>query len=187
MKTTKVKCTECGTEFEKRNADYNRTERLGKRHFCNRSCSVSNRNKNWPLNERRKYCYQIKQHAGNRKDEFSPFRYFIIKSRVFSRREKYGSPTIDVEYLKDLWRRQNGICPYTGIKMILPQNTKENMSIHSLKKASLDRIDSTKGYLKGNVHFVCLSINLAKKNFPHEDMIEFIKEIKNAGNVPSVS
>ena len=84
---------------------------------------------------------------------------------------------IDIVYLKELWNKQNGICPYTGIKMILPKNTKENQSIHSPKKASLDRIDSSKEYTKENVEFVCCSVNYAKNSFTREEMKEFFEEI----------
>ena len=40
MKTVKVICANCGKEFGKRVADYNRTQRRGIRHFCGRSCAV---------------------------------------------------------------------------------------------------------------------------------------------------
>lgn len=77
---------------------------------------------------------------------------------------------ITPEYLKQLWDSQHGICPYTGFDMELIGN--------SLNQASLDRIDSTKGYIKGNVEFVCLFINLAKNKFPKEDVQEFIERLK---------
>ena len=45
------------------------------------------------------------------------------------------------------------------------------------RKASLDRINSSKGYVKGNVEFVCSSINLAKNSFTREQMKEFLRSI----------
>lgn len=83
---------------------------------------------------------------------------------------------LDVVYLKELWDKQKGLCPYTGIKMLLPQTSSDH-SIHSLKKASLDRIDSKKEYVKGNVEFVCCAINLAKNSFTRKEMKEFLSEI----------
>lgn len=94
---------------------------------------------------------------------------------------------IDLEYLKELWESQRGVCPYTGIKMILPHNTKEHMRIHSLKKASLDRIDPSKGYLKNNVEFVCCAINYAKNSFSREQMKEFLLEIGGAARIEAGS
>lgn len=92
---------------------------------------------------------------------------------------KHGSDiNIDTSYLKTLWETQRGICPYTGIKMLLPNNTKTYAKVHSLRKASLDRIDSTKGYTKGNVEFVCYAINLAKNKFTKDEMKDFIRELR---------
>jgi len=84
---------------------------------------------------------------------------------------------IDANYLKELWNKQHGICPYTGIPMLLPRNTKHDPSLRSLKKASLDRIDSAKGYVKGNVEFVCMFVNLAKNSFPRQEVKEFLRMI----------
>lgn len=83
---------------------------------------------------------------------------------------------LDVKYLKELWDKQNGICPYTKIKMVLPKTSAE-WNIRSLKKASLDRIDPRQEYKKGNVEFVCLAVNLAKNSFTREEMKEFLSEI----------
>ncbi len=176
MKTVTVKCQECKNEFEKRKAEFTRSEKKGMKHFCSPSCSTTHRNKNLPVEEYRKHCYNIAQHAGCRQDEHSCFRYFINKSKS---RNRYDTPNINVQYLKELWEKQTGICPYTKLKMILPKNT---MAYHSkescsLKRASLDRIDSSKGYIKGNVEFVCYAINLAKNSFTRDEMKEFLKEV----------
>lgn len=45
--------------------------------------------------------------------------------------------------------------------------------------ASLDRIDSSKGYTKDNVQWTSVSINHAKNGMSHSQMVEFIKLIKN--------
>jgi len=82
---------------------------------------------------------------------------------------------LDVEYLRQLWENQDGTCPYTKIRMLLPKTSGD--SFRSPKKASLDRIDSSKGYERGNVEFVCCAINLAKNSFTREQMKEFLKEI----------
>ena len=174
----KIKCAECQNEFEKRNADYNRTNRLGKRHFCSLSCSVIRENKEMSAMRRKRCGEKIKSFAGNRQDEYSPFREYMKRITSKERISSYGNTDIDLVYLKNLWETQNGICPYTKIKMILPKNTLDYDRIRSPKKASLDRIDSSKGYLKENVEFVCSSINLAKNSFTREEMKRFFSEIK---------
>lgn len=45
-------------------------------------------------------------------------------------------------------------------------------------QASLDRIDSSRGYVKGNVEFVCLAVNFAKSTFSKEQMLEFFTPLK---------
>ena len=130
---------------------------------------------------RREKCgRRIKVFAGNRRDEYSPFKEFFRRARTAYRTSRYGLADIDLPYLKMIWEQQKGICPYTQIKMTLAENPLKYRKIQSLKKASLDRIDSTKGYIKGNVEFVCSGINLAKNSFTCEEMREFITEIKNA-------
>ena len=57
---------------------------------------------------------------------------------------------VDIEYLNNLSKR----CYYTGMELTLESN-KENT-------ISLDRIDSSKGYIKGNLVFCCESVNYMK-------------------------
>ena len=175
MKIIQLKCEECGEEFERELKEYKRNKKLNRKIFCNRTCQAINGNKKRTSDFYREHCYDISQHSGCRQDEYSPFRPYLGKGRFSNIKHKM---TLDVKYLKLLWEKQNGICPYTNIKMILPKNTKEYQKIKSLKKASLDRIDSSKGYVDGNVEFVCLAINLAKCNFTKEKMISFMNEIQ---------
>jgi myo-inositol catabolism protein IolC len=48
--------------------------------------------------------------------------------------------------------------------------------------ASLDRVDSTKGYIVGNIQFISAAANMAKNNMTHEQMIEFCKIIADNWN-----
>ena len=68
------------------------------------------------------------------------------------------------------------MCPYTGAKLIHPIRMKDEGLIYM---ASLDRIDSSIGYMKGNIQFISAAANLAKNNMSHEQMIEFCKIITN--------
>ena len=58
--------------------------------------------------------------------------------------------------------------------MILPISGKKKAP-HT---ASLDRIDSAIGYMKGNVQFVCYSINTAKNDFDEIEFIQFVESMK---------
>lgn len=175
---TKILCEECGLEFEKRTADYNRTESNGKKHFCSLKCSAIHRNKNMTEEQQQAAGRRLNSVPHKtREDCYSPFREFMRRCQSKERIDAYGIPTINLEYLKGVWEIQGGICPYTGIKMILPKNLREYDQIRSPQKASLDRIDSSQGYVKGNVEFVCSSVNLAKNSFTRDEMMNFFSEI----------
>lgn len=173
----KIKCFECGHDFLKFKSDIVRSEKINRPNFCSKECRLKNIRNGSQSDYYKNYKYAITKFCGSRQDEFSPFRRFTSISRKQDRIKLYGNPTITVQYLKRLWERQNGRCAYTNIKMILPRNTKEYITVHSLKKASLDRIDSSKGYIEGNVEFVCQGINYAKNSFTRKQMKEFIAEI----------
>jgi hypothetical protein len=115
-----VGCAQCGKEFEKSKSEFNRSEKKGMRHFCSNTCSTIIRNKELPVEEFRKYCYNISKRANNHRDEFSPFRKFLNKGGASMKKHR---SELDVKYLKELWNSQNGVCPYTGIKMLLPKTT----------------------------------------------------------------
>ena len=187
MKKTGVKCDQCENLFFKLNKEINRCVKKQMGNYCSISCVAKYRNslmtKEYWKNQYIKNP-KIKNFSSNRQDEYSPFRTFINKGRCSIK--KRGC-SVDVKYLKEIWENQKGICPYTGIKILLPRNTLEYNKIKSLKKASLDRIDSSKGYVIGNLEFVCCGINFAKNNFTKKDMTSFLNEIMSSMNALSVT
>ena len=182
MKHTIIKCNTCQTDFFKLNKEIKRCQKKGIRgHFCSRSCVATFRNKKMSpefWTEQYKNNPNFEGLEGNRQDEYSSFKPFLNKGRATFKKHKC---TINLQYLKEQWEIQKGICPYTNIKMILPRNTLEYTTTKSLIKASLDRIDSTKDYIPGNVEFVCCGINLAKNNFSKKTMVDFISTIVLGG------
>jgi hypothetical protein len=180
MKMITLKCDYCQSEFEKPLKEYKRNQKRGMiKNFCNLSCFAFDRNGSmtddyWSKRyEKQKKTFDIKSQSGNRQNEYSSFKVFLNPSRASMKKHK-NEIDIDVEYLKQQWEKQNGLCPYTGLAMILPKNSADRTK--SMKKASLDRIDSSKGYVKGNVEFVCMAINLAKRNYTKEEMVSFLKD-----------
>jgi hypothetical protein len=168
MKTIKVKCNNCEKEFNRPIKEYNRSLKNNKKMFCGRACSCKHGNK---ISPRKGNPAFLK--SDNRQDQFSPFKTYISQANSKERTSNYGKTNITLEYLKKLWDYQSGICPYTRKQMDLPRNTIDKNKKSSPIKASLDRIDSSKGYVQGNVEFVCLSVNYAKNTFSREQMIEF--------------
>jgi len=88
------------------------------------------------------------------------------------KRRKYECD-LTLEYLYDLWELQNSECIYSRVKLNHP-----NYKSKDYNKASLDRIDSSKGYVVGNVQFISMSCNLAKCGMSHKDMLNFCDIMK---------
>lgn len=166
-KTAKVICEHCKCEFDKPISEIKRSEKKGRRHFCSRSC-VGKHSGNW-YNPNGNY-YDITKHSGNRRDKYSKFRYHF---RNINNRDREINITIDD--MIDVWESQNGVCPFTGVKLTIHGYNKNDGDI--LYTASLDRIDSKKGYIKGNIRWVSKGINLLKSNKSDDDVWEVCKMI----------
>jgi hypothetical protein len=178
MSKITLTCDTCNKEFEKARNEYNRRIRLGKDNFyCSRACAgkspenvkhiVSNRSDYpvWELNNPKKH------------DEYSKFRPIL---KLCRQRNKDFHLTL--EYLKELWESQDGICPFTGFELEARTYDGKSDNPLNIRSASLDRIDNSKGYVKGNVRFVSVMFNFARNKFSDEEVIEFAQAvIKNRG------
>lgn len=78
-----------------------------------------------------------------------------------------------IEYLWNLFIIQNGKCVLSNQDI---QIVNSNNNCHT---ASLDRIDSSKGYIEGNVQWVHKDINKMKMNFDQDYFIKMCKLIAN--------
>jgi hypothetical protein len=67
------------------------------------------------------------------------------------------------------WSSQDGLCAISKLPMVHRFN--------SLYTISVDRIDSGRGYVPGNVQLVCQCINRMKNNNSNEDVAEFLKKV----------
>lgn len=77
--------------------------------------------------------------------------------------------SISIKDLYDKWIDQKGICIYSGLKLKLcNKDTKWSEST-----ASIDRIDSSKGYEKGNVQWVHKRINTMKNDMTELEFLSF--------------
>jgi predicted transcriptional regulator len=85
-------------------------------------------------------------------------RFAAIKNRY---KKKHMEFTITVDYIEDLLEKQSFKCKLTGI-VLNCDGYKKSFN------ASLDRIDSSIGYVKGNVQWVHKDINLMKNHFNEE-------------------
>ena len=81
----------------------------------------------------------------------------------------------------NLYRKQGERCALTGIKLSLDGTVDQNRHRGtSLRTASLDRIDSSKGYTLDNVQWVDKRINIMKHQLSQSHFIAICKRVKSA-------
>jgi hypothetical protein len=86
---------------------------------------------------------------------------------------KYGAKSrgfeynLTEEYLNDLWVKGKSRCSVSGVDIEIGRD------------ASLDRIDSMVGYIKGNVQWVHKDINRMKSNISQERFIELCQAVSS--------
>jgi len=171
-----IKCDYCGKEFQKPLSEYERNQKKGRKSYCSRECvgkGVHQTKKELPHSPASdKMKKHLKKIQGNRRDEYSSYRYTY---RCIKRR--FNKETnLTLQDLKEQWEKQNGVCPYTGLNLILPEDNNIHL-IDFFHRASLDRIDSSKGYVKGNIQFISTPINLMKSDKSENSIKRFLKEI----------
>jgi len=74
---------------------------------------------------------------------------------------------VSVEYVSDLYERQCGKCIFSGRTLTFACGTKA----YKKTTASLDRIVSSQGYVKGNVQWIHKVLNKMKKNWSDDRFI----------------
>lgn len=110
---------------------------------------------------------------GNSRASKGRFSFYLRKARLRGR-----GFDLDEQYLEDVWSSQDGRCALSGLPLSLRRDGVGQKS--GLASASLDRIKSSEGYVRGNVQFVAYSLNLAKQSFSDEAFRSHLIEIANS-------
>ena len=107
-------------------------------------------------------------------EEISGTKFNHIRNGAKKRKIEFN---ISLEYVWDLFIKQERKCALTGREIYFGKtNTKETT-------ASLDRIDSSKGYIEGNVQWVHKTLNVMKWGVSMGEFITICKEVvKNYDN-----
>ena len=181
MSKIKLNCPVCGNEFERTRGEYNRSIKIGRPQYCSRSCSGKGN-----LNNLGEHLGNASQIIGKGKvwapDEFTPFRYHmrIIKRRSYIK----GESDITLEYLKELWEQQGGLCPFTGWELLLPKGSSYSGDPDSMYRASIDRLDNSKGYVIGNIRFISVIANYCRNTFTDDQVRLFCESVhKHTGTI----
>jgi hypothetical protein len=172
MSRVTVECASCGKQFERTKKEVKRNQKVGRKTFCSRSCSGKANQHSLGEHHGHGNTALLVVYAGNRRTPQTPFKWFM---RNVNRRKK--EVNIDIDHIMEVWEQQKGICPFTGWKLELPKNCTVFADGSRLQRASLDRIDSSKGYVKGNVRFISVMANLCKNNFTDQEVRLFCKAV----------
>jgi hypothetical protein len=93
----------------------------------------------------------------------------ILKRNALQRKIEFK---LNIKYLWNLYLKQNKKCALSGEIIILDK-------VYKKQTASLDRIDPSKGYIKGNVQWVTKEINFMKWTLKQTEFIQKCGQIYN--------
>lgn len=170
MKTKNCICSCCGKVFQKTLSECNRRAKKGSPLYCSRSCAGKKNLQNFGS--------RINHTPPAPKFKANPFRYYLRNCK-----KRFQDCDLTLPYLEEIWINQKGLCPYSKVSLVLNTHMLRNPDIRYT--ASLDRIDSTKGYIQGNVQFISMAINFLKSTMTHQQTAEFLQII--AKNLTSIS
>jgi hypothetical protein len=99
----------------------------------------------------------------------------VLKSIQHNARRKNREVSVSLQYLWELYLKQDKKCALTGV--YLGEYVSHYKLGGNLPLASVDRIDSSLGYIEGNVQWVHKDINTLKTDFPQDRFIELCKMV----------
>jgi dUTP pyrophosphatase len=79
---------------------------------------------------------------------------------------------IDAEYIIAQYEKQNNMCFYAKVPL--------KFGADDLRSASLERINPSLGYVKGNVVLACKAMNWAKNSSSKNEFLQFLLELLNS-------
>lgn len=101
--------------------------------------------------------------------EISGVHFSRIKRQAKSRNKSFN---VTLPQIWDLFISQNRKCALSGVELFADMNPMNKEST-----ASLDRIDSSKGYTLDNIQWVHKDINRCKWHFSENDFLGWVKKI----------
>ena len=85
---------------------------------------------------------------------------------------------LTIEYIWELFEKQKGLCNLSGLPIYLETSLGSvNKNGYQKRTASLDRIDSSKGYIIGNVQWLHKDINQMKSNRKDDEFVELCRAV----------
>lgn len=164
-------CTKCGKSkhvdlFYKRGDGGYKSE-------CRKCSRIAS--DNWKKNNSENYKKSLKEKYNSRSNEErirwkknNPLAYLCCSAK--SNAKRYSREfKINKEYLQSLWEEQHGLCYYTNKPMLYTVSCDDAVSI--------DRVDSSKGYIIGNIVLCRYRINVMKNNVSIQNLLQISEDI----------
>lgn len=76
---------------------------------------------------------------------------------------------LTIEEAWEVFERQNGLCMYTGDKLIFPKSNKEKLA--GVQTASIERLDTNVCYNKENICWIHKDLNFSRGNIPIQEFL----------------
>ena len=141
-------------------------------------CGITKRIEEFPPHQKKGYFKRTCKPCDSTKK--AAYKYRSPEIYLYTRlgRQNKGQARIEVkitkEDLKELWDQQQGKCAVTGLHMTYyPRAHRRSTGLN----ASVDRIDSTDIYRKGNVRLVCSKVKVMKGAGEDADMLWWCKQV----------
>lgn len=112
-----------------------------------------------------------------------------LSSTFFSRilegaKKRNIQVSVTKEQILELLEKQDYKCALSGLPLIMSKTfSKDRTNLASSTTASLDRIDSSKGYVLGNVQWVHKDVNIMKNKFNQDYFINLCKLISKTNKL----
>ena len=150
MNTKKV-CKDCGNYLSLDDFHIKNSMKDNRRNTC-KVCITEVSKRSYEKNKHKRRVKEIK----DRSTVEGHFKHIISNIK---KRSKDKGLDCDIEYktLMGLWEEQDGRCKLTG----RPLTVQKGVGILQTT-CSVDRIDSSKGYVIGNIRLVCDVVNIMK-------------------------
>lgn len=168
LRKTRI-CATCRSEKSFSEYHKNKTQPGGISHHC-KVCQKIKSAYNWKnkiSKDEKKVQHKNKYRRNWRKD--NPERVLWLNARSRARKRGWEF-NIDLEDVKI-----PQFCPVLGIKLSLEEGVRGD---NNHRGPSIDRIDSTKGYIKGNIKIISWRANSLKKNGTIEEFERVLQYMK---------
>ena len=178
-----MKCTKC--KLEKQDSDFNNSKKskTGKCPRCKDCCNSYYRNtyaSNPAYGEKRKI--RREKYSKEVGRQYLRDYYCTIRGRAKSlvktakRRSSKFNELSDIDEDFIIQKLLNGKCEVTGIEFDFNKHSKYSKNPYA---PSIDRIDSSVGYIKTNVRMVIWQVNLMKGELSDFEFIELCRKVIN--------